>query len=56
MLSIEGWTTSRAGIEAVKVVVDDAYVADARYGVLRPDVYAAFTDFPGAGRSGSPCC
>jgi GT2 family glycosyltransferase/glycosyltransferase involved in cell wall biosynthesis/SAM-dependent methyltransferase len=52
MLSIEGWTTSQDGIEAVKIFVDDAFVADAHYGMLRPDVHSAFPKCPGSGRSG----
>jgi O-antigen biosynthesis protein len=51
-LSIEGWATSRQGIDSIKVLVDEVCVAEAHYGLLRPDVHSAFPDFTAAGRSG----
>ncbi|HEU5431626.1 MAG TPA: glycosyltransferase, partial [Thermomicrobiales bacterium] len=47
-----GWAVSRAGIFAVKLLIDGAERATAEYGGLRPDVQALFPDYPDAEHSG----
>jgi GT2 family glycosyltransferase/glycosyltransferase involved in cell wall biosynthesis len=51
-IPIEGWMTSPGGIDTVKIYVNSTFVADAHYGVLRPDIHGAFPLLPNAGRSG----
>jgi GT2 family glycosyltransferase len=51
-IPIEGWMASPGGIDTVEIYVDSTFVADAHYGVLRPDVHDAFPLLPNAGRSG----
>jgi GT2 family glycosyltransferase len=51
-IPIEGWMTSPGGIDTVKIYVNSIFVADAHYGVLRPDIHGAFPLLPNAGRSG----
>ncbi len=51
-LVIEGWVLSRAGVEGIDVLVDDARVGSAYYGLARQDVGAAFASWPNALRSG----
>jgi GT2 family glycosyltransferase/glycosyltransferase involved in cell wall biosynthesis len=52
IIPIEGWAASPGGIDTVKIYVDSTFVADAHYGVLRPDIHGAFPLLPNAGRSG----
>jgi GT2 family glycosyltransferase/ubiquinone/menaquinone biosynthesis C-methylase UbiE/glycosyltransferase involved in cell wall biosynthesis len=49
---IEGWMASPQGIDNVRIYVDSAFVANAHYGVLRPDIHSAFPQLPNSGRSG----
>jgi O-antigen biosynthesis protein len=51
-IPIEGWMASAEGIDTVKIYVDSTFVADAHYGVLRPDIHGAFPLLLNAGRSG----
>jgi GT2 family glycosyltransferase len=51
-IPIEGWMASPEGIDTVKIYVNSTFVADAHYGVLRPDIHGAFPLLPNAGRSG----
>ena len=51
-LLIEGWALSHKGIRAVSVYLDQVLVGPASYGISRPDVQAAFPNFPNSHVSG----
>ena len=51
-LPISGWALSRAGIFAVKTVVDGVELGEVEYGEERPDVKLLFPDYENADRSG----
>ncbi|HEU0115530.1 MAG TPA: glycosyltransferase family 2 protein, partial [Thermomicrobiales bacterium] len=51
-ISAAGWAVSRAGIFAVKLLVDGVERATADYGIARPDVQALFPGYPDAAESG----
>jgi len=51
-ISIEGWVASVQGIECVEIYVDSAFVGQAHYGILRPDIHIAFSHMANASRSG----
>ncbi len=47
-----GWALDNVGVVAVEVLVDGQKVADATYGLNRPDIGAAWGGFPNAAHSG----
>ncbi|HET7095595.1 MAG TPA: hypothetical protein VFI22_19040, partial [Thermomicrobiales bacterium] len=51
-ITAAGWAVSRAGIFAVKLLIDGVERATADYGGERPDVQALFPDYPDAAQSG----
>jgi ADP-heptose:LPS heptosyltransferase/GT2 family glycosyltransferase len=51
-LSIAGWALARDGIASVEVALDGRRAAVAYYGIRRPDVAAAFQDWPDCLQSG----
>jgi len=51
-LSVIGWALSREGIAGVEVSLDGRRAAVAYYGIRRPDVAAAFPDWPDCLQSG----
>ncbi|HVH82470.1 MAG TPA: glycosyltransferase family 9 protein [Stellaceae bacterium] len=51
-LEISGWALARAGVAAVEIVVDDAPLMTADYGIRRLDVQSAFPDWEHALDSG----
>lgn len=50
--AVTGWAISRNGIREVRVYLDDALLGIANYGTSRPDIGAAFPDFPASEVSG----
>jgi ADP-heptose:LPS heptosyltransferase/GT2 family glycosyltransferase len=51
-LSVQGWAVARDGVESVQVAFDGIAVGAAYRGLHRPDIGAAFADWPEARRSG----
>jgi ADP-heptose:LPS heptosyltransferase/GT2 family glycosyltransferase len=51
-LSVQGWAIARDGIESVQVMFDGIALGPAYRGLNRPDIGAAFPDWPNARRSG----
>ncbi len=52
VIPVEGWVASSDPINIVRIYVDSAFIGNANYGIPRPDIHAAFPQFPDAGRSG----
>jgi ADP-heptose:LPS heptosyltransferase/GT2 family glycosyltransferase len=51
-MTIEGWALARDGMAAIDVALDGVALGPAHFGVVRPDVGAAFPAWSGAARSG----
>jgi ADP-heptose:LPS heptosyltransferase/GT2 family glycosyltransferase len=51
-LSIDGWALARAGIHGIDVLIDEKPVGTAHVGLPRPDIAAAYPDWPEAPRCG----
>lgn len=51
-MSIEGWALARDGMAGIDVTLDGTPLGQLHYGVMRPDVGAAFPEWDGAVRSG----
>jgi ADP-heptose:LPS heptosyltransferase/GT2 family glycosyltransferase len=51
-LTIEGWVLARAGIHGIDVLIDEQTVGAAHVGLPRPDIAAAYPDWPEALRCG----
>lgn len=49
---LSGWAVSPHGIKSIKAMIDDVVVGEARLGLMREDVAAAFPDVPDASHSG----
>jgi hypothetical protein len=47
-----GWALDNVGIDAIEVMLDGVKVADAIYGLSRPDIGAIWGSFPNAARAG----
>lgn len=51
-MTIEGWALARGGMDRIEVALDGNPLGQVHYGVVRPDVGAAFPGWDGAVRSG----
>lgn len=51
-LRIRGWAAARHGVSSVDVAIDGDSLGSAHYGIVRPDVAAAFPDWRDAAQSG----
>ena len=51
-LSVVGWALAAGGVQAVEIALDGKRIMQARIGLPRADVAAAFPDREGAGRAG----
>jgi hypothetical protein len=47
-----GWALDNVGIDAIEVMLDGVKIADAIYGLSRPDIGAIWSSFPNAARAG----
>lgn len=49
---VVGWAVADSGVDRVDVLIDGQIVGRAHYGILRPDIAAAFPNIGASGRSG----
>lgn len=51
-INIKGWAISNSNISKVMVYLDDKYVGNANYGIIREDVYNAYPNYKNSKNSG----
>ncbi|OPJ59179.1 Ig-like domain-containing protein [Clostridium oryzae] len=51
-ISVKGWAIAKAGINKVKVFVDDKYIGSAKYGIKRSDIKKLYPSYINSYQSG----